>query len=665
MSSGTLSDLSSVEPQPIEDVIDEITDRIVLGESPRLAEYRAKFPDLADELAALFPALHVLEEVGRSGAEFDSDSNDSVASLPERLGDYRILRELGRGGMGVVYEAVQESLGRHVALKVLPYFAALKETRLERFRRESRSAARLHHASIVPVFGVGEHEGVYYYVMQLIDGQGLDTIIEQLRQLRSQRPTCDGSESSARTSHDSQTDSVKASAAEKPDSAETSTTDLSFPGLSTLTRGESDSSGLLRDSSWDQTRSAYFRNVASVGAHVADALQYAHEQGVLHRDVKPSNLLLDCDGKVWIVDFGLAHDDQADELTEQGDAVGTLRYMAPERLRGEATERGDVYGLGLTLFELLTLRPAFSASHRAELVTQIEQSDPEPLRRIDPLIPRDLETIVLKAIAKEPARRYASSGELAADLRRFLEHRPIRARRVSWVERLWRLCRRKPGVASLSVTTVVLLVATVASLLVSRARISAEKDITLDALESEREALQELETSLSREQHTNYFHRIARAARLIERGQHGVAEVMLEDCPESLRNWEWLHLMDRCRGSEPVVLRDQFGWPLRVEVCPQGEHFAVASTGILLAAGEARSRTDERKGSLHSSAAGRDSGRQLHVRWPAAHYAGNRPVVARLVTARRHAAQASKHPGRQFRRVHGLPANRSHRRRMQ
>lgn len=595
--SSTLSGLSSTSPPTLEDVVDEISDRIVLGESPTLAEYRGRFPDLADELAEFFPTLLALDDVGRSEAEPDSlDSADSNPSLPERLGDYRILREVGRGGMGIVYEAVQESLGRHVALKVLPYFAALKESRLQRFHRESRSAARLHHASIVPVFGVGEHDGVYYYVMQLIDGHGLDTVIEQLHQLRRARRSLTSIEPVTvdSTPRDSATQAVDADnpavASDCSREAVSSTTELSFPGLSALTRDGSDASSILRDSSWDQTRSAYFRNVAAIGAQVADALHYAHQQGVLHRDVKPSNLLLDVAGKVWLVDFGLAHDDQADELTDQGDAVGTLRYMAPERLRGEATERGDVYGLGLTLFEMLTLRPAFSATHRADLVAQIENSEPAPLRRIDPLIPRDVETIILKSIAKDPARRYATAGDLADDLRRFLEHRPIRARRVTWAERLWRLCRRNPGVASLSVTTIVLLVAVVASLFVSRARISAEKDITLEALESEREALQELATSLSREQHTNYFHRVARAARLIERGQLGVAEVMLEECPATLRNWEWQHLMDRCRGSEPVVIRNQLGWPLRLEVSPEGKHFAVASTGILLAAGEARVR---------------------------------------------------------------------------
>jgi serine/threonine protein kinase len=194
--------------------------------------------------------------------------------------------------------------------------------------------------------------------------------------------------------------------------------------------------------------SKYYRSVAQIGIQVAEALAYAHGQGVLHRDIKPSNLLLDTAGRVWITDFGLAKTEDSEELTSPGDMVGTLRCMAPERLRGQADPRSDVYSLGVTLYEMLTLQPAFQDSSRAALIDQITTTPAKPPRRIDPHIPRDLETMVLKAIAKEPGQRYASTEELAEDLRRYLGDRPIKARRSSLTERTWRWGRRNPIVAT-------------------------------------------------------------------------------------------------------------------------------------------------------------------------------------------------------------------------
>src|SRR6266851_7104709 len=194
--------------------------------------------------------------------------------------------------------------------------------------------------------------------------------------------------------------------------------------------------------------SKYYRSVAQIGIQVAEALAYAHGQGVLHRDIKPSNLLLDTAGRVWITDFGLAKTEDSEELTSPGDMVGTLRYMAPERLRGQADPRSDVYSLGVTLYEMLTLQPAFQDSSRAALIDQITTTPAKSPRRIDPHIPRDLETMVLKAIAKEPNKRYASAGEMAEDLRRFLADRPIRARRASVLEQSWRWSRRNPALAA-------------------------------------------------------------------------------------------------------------------------------------------------------------------------------------------------------------------------
>jgi WD40 repeat protein len=188
----------------------------------------------------------------------------------------------------------------------------------------------------------------------------------------------------------------------------------------------------------------FSRSVARIGLQVADALAYAHEQGVLHRDIKPSNLLLDAAGKVWVTDFGLAKLEGSDGPTRTGDIVGTIRYMAPERFEGWSDRRSDVYSLGATLYELITLRPLFGSSAHAELIERVLHDPPEAPRRIDPRIPRDLETIVLKAIAKEPGDRYATAQAMGEDLRRFLEDRPILARRSTTVEQGWRWCRRNP-----------------------------------------------------------------------------------------------------------------------------------------------------------------------------------------------------------------------------
>jgi WD40 repeat protein len=225
-----------------------------------------------------------------------------------------------------------------------------------------------------------------------------------------------------------------------------------------------------------QSEPRYFRSVARLGVQVAEALEYAHRQGILHRDIKPSNLLLDTAGQVWVSDFGLAKAEDSEELTNPGDVVGTLCYLAPERLRGKGDTRSDVYGLGITLYELLTLRAAFAESDRALLMERIRRTEPPRLRKLDRRIPNDLETIVLKAIAKDPADRYATAEALAEDLRRFLADRPIQARRTPVLERSWRWCRRNPTAAALVCAVLLLLVALAGgSLLVSFWAIASER----------------------------------------------------------------------------------------------------------------------------------------------------------------------------------------------
>jgi tetratricopeptide (TPR) repeat protein/WD40 repeat protein/serine/threonine protein kinase len=490
---------SSSDRNPVERLAEEFAERHRRGERPSLTEYTDKYPQWADEIRELFPALVMMEQLKPGTA--DATGTYAGASLSEgqkleRLGDYRILREVGRGGMGIVYEAEQESLGRHVALKVLPAHALLDPRQLHRFRREAKAAARLHHTNIVPVYGVGEHDGIQYYVMQFIQGLGLDQVLVELKRLRQAKGLAVGAQDgrtngqagplsaaavaqSLLTGQFTRTAAPAAPAAEEP--SDPSPAPAKQPGepasgaADGLRTGpqSSDGSGTQSGSSssihlpghpehspLSDSGRHYWQSVARIGLQVAEALAYAHGQGTLHRDIKPSNLLLDTQGTVWVTDFGLAKAvaDQ-DNLTTPGDILGTLRYMAPERFLGRSDARGDVYGLGLTLYELLAFRSAFEESDRNRLIHQLTHEEPPPLRRLNPQVPRDLETIIHKAVARDPEHRYATAAELAGDLRRFLEDKPILARRVSLRERFWRWCRRNPAIAGLTATALVLLVA--------------------------------------------------------------------------------------------------------------------------------------------------------------------------------------------------------------
>ena len=365
-------------------------------------------------------------------------------SVSGRLGDFQILREVGRGGMGVVYEAEQVSLRRRVALKVLMLHPAIDKSWVERFRREARAAGRLHHTNIVPIYETGEQNGLHYFAMQLIPGAGLDAVIRQLRRLA---PAARSSEAMERTvasgTRKLLDDSVQAMLGAEVAVAHAMPEIPAATGAAVPSLAGADSPSVSRVR-------AYWESVARVGIQAADALDYAHSQGVVHRDVKPSNLLLDADGTVWVTDFGLAKGEaDPDDLTHSGDLLGTLRYAPPERFAGRSDARGDVYGLGLTLYELLTLRPAFNETDRSKLLEQVLHAEPPRPRRLVPSLPRDLETIVLKSIDRDPARRYQTAGDLADDLRRFLDDRPIRAKPTLWPERLWRWGRREPVTAVL------------------------------------------------------------------------------------------------------------------------------------------------------------------------------------------------------------------------
>jgi eukaryotic-like serine/threonine-protein kinase len=368
------TDPSSGSRDPVELLAEEFLARHRRGERPALAEYTARYPALADRIRDVFPMLVVMEEAD-SGAASPGDApgtgpagaSDRDGARPDRIAGYRILREVGRGGMGVVYEAEQLSLGRHVALKVLPEPIARDARGLERFRREARAAARLHHTNIVPVHEVGQDGGVVFYAMQFIRGQPLDAVLGELEALRRGPRAPRGPDAPEAMTNASEvarslrTGRFEGGPAADPDRASeappTATLPTAAGGSSAVLPGQSEPSAA------EAGRRPYDRSVAQVGVQVAEALAYAHREGVVHRDIKPSNLLLDADGRVWVADFGLAKTD-GDALTHTGDVVGTLRYMAPERFRGWSDPRSDVYSLGLTLHEMLLLRPAFESDDR-------------------------------------------------------------------------------------------------------------------------------------------------------------------------------------------------------------------------------------------------------------------------------------------------------------
>jgi serine/threonine protein kinase len=482
-----MADFTATERDLIERLADSFVARLRAGERPSIDEYERQYPELADELRDILPALVLLEQHGSpvDGDEFKRPVSASKA-LPTEIGDFAIIREIGRGGMGVVYEAIQQSLGRHVALKVLYGPALLNPNQRERFQQEARAAARLHHNYIVPVFGIGEHDGLNYYAMQFIQGPSLDLVIEALRRIR-RMGSPDGSSSPANADADVAADTLLAG---KLTEVSALTTD-SQNGAGKSSEMSDRTGPVLSHSELSVSHSGreFYRSVARVGLQVAEALAYAHSEGILHRDIKPSNLLVDGKGNAWITDFGLAKAEGSDGLTQTGDFVGTLRYMAPERLEGWSDRRSDIYGLGATLYELVTLRTLYHGSSRTQMVDQILHKAPTSPKKIDASVPNDLETIILKAMAKEPTDRYRSAEETAEDLRRFLADRPILARRTTALEQLIRWRRRNPVVAALAATVAVLLVATIAILASSNTRIRHESAARAVALSEKDTAL--------------------------------------------------------------------------------------------------------------------------------------------------------------------------------
>jgi eukaryotic-like serine/threonine-protein kinase len=434
------------DPRLLVAVQEYLTD-LEAGRRPDRRAYAARFPDLSTAMA---PYLDAIDMVHGAAAQVQSTSSGRATPLApepliaEPLGDFHIVREIGRGGMGIVYEAVQRSLGRRVALKVLPFAAALDSRQLQRFRNEAQAAAHLHHQNIVPVYAVGSERGVHFYAMQLIEGQNLAALIA----------------------------SLAPRASDPPPTAFQADTRSALSAQLTTQRS--------------QRNGDCFRTIAELVAQAADGLDYAHGLGIVHRDIKPANLLVDDRRNVWITDFGLAQFQASAGLTQTGDLLGTLRYMSPEQaagLRVPTDHRTDVYSLGATLYELLTLQPIFDGEDRQALLQQIMHAEPRPPRSIDRSIPVELETIVHKAIAKAPAERYGTARDLADDLRRYLRYEPIRARRATLMQHGRKWLRRHPSIVG---SAVVLLVLMTAGSLLSAWLIRGEQEKTRHALELER-----------------------------------------------------------------------------------------------------------------------------------------------------------------------------------
>jgi WD40 repeat protein/serine/threonine protein kinase/predicted Zn-dependent protease len=500
---------------------EEFLERCRQGQPPSLKEYADRHPELAAEIRAVFPAMALMENIALADDSLEGEpgrGGPSPAPL-QQLGDYRILREVGRGGMGVVYEAEQVSLGRHVALKLLPPQMLLDARQARRFEREAKAAARLHHTNIVPVFGVGEHDGLPYYVMQFIQGRGLDAVIEELRRLHGLGHDANLADAARSLQTGEFQPITEAPGEDSPAGAEDAPSAAPAPpaaGAPSDSLTLSDSASALPGRAKQQT---YWHSVADIGAQVAGALAYAHKQGVLHRDIKPSNLLLDTRGTVWVTDFGLAKADDQPNLTHTGDILGTLRYMPPEAFEGRTDARGDIYSLGLTLYELLALRPAFEEKDRHRLIKLVTTGEPVRLQKLSPAIPRDLVTIVHKAIDREPGHRYQAAEELAADLQRFLDDEPIQARRVGAAERLGRWCRRNPALAAaVGVATAALLALSALSTLFAASQARSNDDLRQEQQRT-RAAKDDAETALRQVQKQAALLAAERGQVLVEQGQ--------------------------------------------------------------------------------------------------------------------------------------------------
>jgi hypothetical protein len=461
-------------------------------------------PALADALRSRLATLQRAGLLDGPDGGPDAGRRAGGDAMPERLGEFRLLRRLGGGGMGVVYEAVQEPLGRTVALKLIrPEQLWFPESR-ERFRREVQLVARLQHPGIVPIYTVGEERGVPYFAMERLHGATLGEVLALVRDPRRGRDMARALQRAAAVHAASE-------GGEAPQRAE----------------------GAVFEGSWADA-------CARVAACVARALAHAHARDVLHRDVKPSNVFVTLDGRVMLFDFGLASSRDTGRVTGTRAQVGSLAYMAPEQVRGETLdERTDVYGVGATLCELLTLAPPHGELRAEALTAAILRGDPVPLRRRAAGLSRDLETVCLKALEHRPERRYASVDALARDLEAVLARRPVAARRIGPLGRARRWVARHPARAAALALAVLGPSALAVQQAVSARRLARQTARAEANLDSALEALQTFLWEVGRDQLRDVPRMEPVRLRLLEQALVTLHDLMPQrpDDPDLLRRW--------------------------------------------------------------------------------------------------------------------------------
>ena len=442
------------------------------GGRPTRKKSCACHPDLAAELAAFFADQDRMDRLARDMRTTGPVGPPDAAPLVRYVGDYELLEEIARGGMGVVYKARQLSLNRLVAVKMILSGRLAEPAEVERFRREAGAAAQLDHPNIVPIYEVGEHQGHHYYSMKLIEGDNLGADMPHFN--------------------------------------------------------------------------ANHRAAALLLAKVARAVQHAHDHGILHRDIKPGNILLDAAKQPHVTDFGLARRlDESSSLSASGAVIGTVSYMAPEQAAAQCrrlTAAADVYALGAVLYEMLTGRPPFKNPNVVQTLRDVVEREPERPRKLNRRVPRDLEVICLKCLDKRPHRRYATAAALADDLERCVVGRPIQGRSVGRAERLWLWCRRQPVAVALAAAVFLVVVLSVGAVVVWRQGIA-------DSEQAQKKAKAEGDAALLKDaddrDNLRYLHLIWEASALLREGDVGAAKHRLEECALTSRRIEWRYMYAR------------------------------------------------------------------------------------------------------------------------
>ncbi len=472
-----------IDQGKLDQLIQDIMARTRNNQSVDIDLLASEYSEMEPDLSKILPALFAMAEWDPAiDGELELHELDPLYNIP--LGDFQVIRQIGRGGMGVVYEARQMSIARDVALKVLPLAALIDSRSLARFRNEVNAIATLDHPNIVSVYSVGEERGIHYYAMQLIRGQSLATVINEMKSMSfANRPLTLEMFSPVIVNRDNDPE------AGFPPSAGTSKlthVDGKSP-MAAETRAMVNSTTI-----GDRPNQTLIKNSARLIGQIAEALHHAHESSVIHRDIKPGNLLLDKSGSIYVADFGLARIETNPGITMTGDVMGTLRYMSPEQIVADHAiidHRTDIYSLGATLYELLTLQPMWLGNSKAELIRQISHEEPIGSRKINPAIAIDLDTIIRKATRKDSSERYQTAQAMADDLQRFLDNKPVVAKRPTVVQYVKKWTLRNPAAmwSTVLLMTIVAITSTVSAVLILN-----EKKKVVEAKEIAEERLTQL-----------------------------------------------------------------------------------------------------------------------------------------------------------------------------